>query len=125
LSFYACGLELIFQSALLVIQLTTLLIELTLPVIELAASVFKLSAPVFIASALLVTTAAIVIILPIIVVTAIAGVIGIIDCPLNIADGVIDNISTGNMAGKRECADKQQDCVTFHKASLNSGLALR
>ncbi|EJU31140.1 hypothetical protein HMPREF1144_2112 [Klebsiella sp. OBRC7] len=51
--------------------------------------------------------------------------VSIINGLLNIADRVVNHIGVRQLAGEGKNAEKQSSRVTFHKASLIGGLALR
>ena len=86
---------------------------LTLAVTALLAT--SLIAPVIIP--------AIVIVSVVVIGATAAGVIGVVNGLLNIADRVIDNIGASGQAGQRQSAKEQCDCVTFHRGQSHQSPA--
>ncbi len=91
---------LIFHSPLFILQLPTLLIKLALAIVQLPAAIFKLAAAVVILSAPIVAHFTLpAVVARIFIVTAAAGVIGVVDRLLNIANGIINHIGMRQLAG--------------------------
>ena len=119
----------VIQPPLVVLQLPAILIQLALAIVELTATILYLSLPIVILPLAIGALLAAALIAPIIIVIivrpAIARMVSIINGLLNIADRVVNHIGVRQLAGEGQGADKQSGRVTFHKASLIGGLALR